>query len=151
MSVDTNEQSAVDQIIDTASRWPAVTRAPHPYDGVEFRLNDYEFGHVHRGWQSLHINYPRRMRDTLIEEGRTSEHRHFPNTGWTSCQVRSTEDVQNALWLLRVSYLYRAVTRRQKPVGQAVLAEVDVAAELADLGVSEQLRAVFDDVREQHA
>jgi hypothetical protein len=50
--------------------------------------------------------------------------------------------------LLRVAYLYRALTQRRKPAGQAVLAEVDVAAELNDLGVDDEIRSLFENVVE---
>ena len=144
-------RTPVEQVIETASQWPEVTLGPHPYDGVEFHLDDYEFGHVHHGWKSLHVNYPRRMRDALIDEGRASEHPYFSDSGWTNYQLSTHDGVDGGLWLLRVSYLYRALTRRRKPIGRAILEEVDVAAELDELGVSGDVRAIFDDVTEVNA
>lgn len=144
----------VERVVDVVRRWPAVTLAPHSYDGVEFRLGDYEVGHVHHGWESVHVNYPRRMRDALLEEGRSSAHPYFSDSGWTSRRLSTPDGVEAALWLLRVSYCYRALTRREKPEGRAVLESVDVAAELDELDVSGTVRGIFDGVaggRSRHA
>lgn len=148
MSSDTDSPTPVEKLIDAASEWPEITAGPHRFNAVEFLLADYEIGHVHRNGGMLDINFPKRMRDVLIEEGRTGEHHFVPNSGWTSYRLRSDDDVEDGLWLLRVSYLYRALTQRRKPIGEAVLADVDVAAELDDLDVSEQVRAVFENVVE---
>lgn len=144
--VEGEASTPVERVVETASRWPAVSLGPHSYDGVEFLLGDYEVGHVHHGWESVHVNYPRRMRDALVAEGRTGAHPYFSDSGWTSRRLASPDDVEAALWLLRVSYLYRVLTRREKPEGRTVLESVDVASELDDLGVSEAVREVFDDV-----
>jgi hypothetical protein len=138
----------VETIIDAASDWPEITAGPHQFNAVEFLLADHEIGHIHRDGGMLDINFPKRMRDILVEEGRTGEHHFVPNSGWTSYRVRTDDDVDDGLWLLRVAYLYRALTQRRKPIGQAVLAEVDVSAELDDLGVSDDVRAIFENVVE---
>lgn len=148
MAGSSTRPTPIERLIDAGSGWPGVTLGPHPYDGVEFLLDDYEFGHAHRGWESLHINYPRRIRDALIETGRTNAHPYFSNSGWTSRPVDTDDDLEAGRWLLRVSYLYRALTRRRKPAGRAVLAGVDVETELDDLGVDGDVRAVFDDLLE---
>lgn len=138
----------VNQVVEVASTWPQITVGPHRFNAVEFLLDDYEIGHIHRSGGTLDVNFPKRMRDALIEEGRTSEHHVVPNSGWTTYRVRTEDDVEAGLWLLRVSYLYRALTQRRKPVGQGVLEAVDVGAELDDLGVSDRVRAIFDNVVE---
>lgn len=148
MNRGTDDRTPVETVIDVVTGWPGVTREPHPYDGVEFHLGDYEFGHVHHGWQSLHVNYPRRMRDALIEEGHAEEHPYFSNSGWTNHPLRTAADVEDGRWLLRLSYLYRASTRRHTPAGEAAVREVDVAAELDDLGASTPVREPFEAVIE---
>ena len=140
-----------EQIIKTVSKWPEITVGPHRFNAVEFLIADYEIGHIHRGGGTLDINFPKRMRDALINEGRTGEHHFVPNSGWTTYQVRGDDDVDGGLWLLRVSYLYRALTQRRKPVGEAVLAEVDVVMELNELDVSEQVRAIFENIVEMNS
>ena len=59
--------SPSDQLIDDASEWIGISTAPHRFNAVEFNLDDYEVGHVHQGG-TLDINFPKRMRDALIEE-----------------------------------------------------------------------------------
>ncbi|MFB6131549.1 MAG: luciferase family protein [Salinigranum sp.] len=145
------EGTPVERVVAAVRQWPGVSLGPHPYDGVEFLLDDYEFGHVHHGWRSLHVNYPRRMRDSLIEAGETAAHPYFPNSGWTSYDVETTADVDGALRLVRVSYLYRASARRGTPSGRTALEAVDVAAELDRLDVSERVRDVFEDVETARA
>ena len=144
--VEGEASTPVERVVEAASDWPAVSLAPHAYDGVEFRLGDYEVGHVHHGWESVHVNYPRRMRDALIAAGRTSAHPYFSDSGWTSRRLSTPEDVEPALWLLRVAYLYRSLTRRGKPEGRAVLESVDVVRELEDLEPGEPVRGLFDEV-----
>jgi hypothetical protein len=148
MSSDTDSPTPVEKLINAASEWPEITVGPHRFNAVEFLLADHEIGHVHRGGGMLDVNFPKRMRDVLVEEGHTGDHHFAPNTGWTSYRVRTDADVDGGLWLLRVAYLYRALTQRRKPAGQAVLAEVDVAAELNDLGVDDEIRSLFENVVE---
>ena len=142
----TDSQTPVDHLVADASAWPEVTVGPHRFDAVEFRLADHELGHVHRRGGLLDINFPKRLRDALVEEGRTGDHHVVPHSGWTSYRLRSDDDLDGGRWLLRLSYLYRALTRRRHPVGEAVLEAVDVAAELDDLEVSDRVRVVFEDV-----
>ena len=139
------EQTPVDEIVETASGWPEVTAGPHRFDAVEFSLGDHEVGHVHRSG-TLDVNFPRRIRDALVEEGRTGEHHVVPNSGWTTFRVHDRSDVEDGLWLLRVADRYRALTLRRKPTGQAVLDAEDVAAALDDLGTSDRVRGVFEDM-----
>ena len=148
MGPDADTQTPVENLIDAASEWPGITVGPHRFNAVEFLLDDYEIGHVHRAGGMLDINFPKRLRDALVEEGRTGEHHVVPNSGWTSYRLRGDDDLEGGRWLLRVSYLYRALTQRRKPIGEAVLEVVDVATELDDLDVSERVRAVFENVVE---
>jgi hypothetical protein len=136
----------VERVVATVRAWPGVSLASHPYDGVEFRFGEYEFGHAHYGWESVHVNYPRRMRDALVAAGRVREHPYFTDTGWTERSVASPADVGAARWALRLSYLYRALTRRDNDAARTAREAVDLEAELADLDVGDAVRAVFDDV-----
>lgn len=147
MTTGSGDRTPIEELVEIVKGWPEVTLGPHSYDGVEFHIGEYEFGHVHFGWQSLHVNYPRRMRDALIGEGRTDRHQYFSNSGWTNRQIERLEDVEDGRWLLRLSYLYRALTRRRHSAeATAVLKAVNVGAELDDLGVSETVRDLFEEV-----
>ena len=143
--IGSGESNPVEEVVDAVEGWPGVTVGPHRFDAVEFTLGNHEVGHVHRSG-ALDVNFPRRIRDALVEEGRTGEHHFVPNSGWTTYRIRDRDDVEGGLWLLRVAYLYRALTRRRKPIGQAIVEEVDVAAELDELDASDRVRAVFEGV-----
>ena len=140
-------ESPSDQLIDDASEWIGISTAPHRFNAVEFNLDDYEVGHVHQGG-TLDINFPRRMRDALIEEGSAEEHHYVPESGWTTYRMNSTEDLDGGRWLLRVSYLYRALTQRNNPTGEEILENVDIAAELDELEISDSVREIFENVAE---
>ena len=139
--------SPSDRLIDEASEWIGISTAPHRFNAVEFNLDDYEVGHVHQGG-TLDINFPKRMRDALIEEGRAEEHHYVPESGWTTYRMDAREDLDGGRWLLRVSYLYRALTQRNEPTGEEILENVDVAAELDELEISDSVREIFENVAE---
>jgi len=50
------------------------------------------------------IPFPRPVRDALLAEGLTEEHRWVPDSGWITFHVRSEEDFNHAVWLLRTSF-----------------------------------------------
>ena len=62
--------------------------------------------------------------------------------------MNSTEDLDGGRWLLRVSYLYRALTQRNNPTGKEILENVDIAAELDELEISDSVREIFENVAE---
>jgi luciferase-like monooxygenase len=88
--------------------WPNVTIHPHQYGGKEFRFARAEIGHVHTGG-TVDIPFPRAIRDALLAEGLAQQHRWAPDSGWVTFQVKREEDLQHALWLVRLSYLRYAL------------------------------------------
>lgn len=136
----------MNSIESTVSEWPGVEVDSHDRGGGrEFTLAGREIGHVHRG-QLVDISFAKRVRDILIEEELAERHHVLPDSGWVSYRVQSDEDVDGALWLLRVAYLYHVVILRKReehPTGDTV----DINAVLAELGVSDGLEDVFNDVR----
>ena len=90
--------------------WPNISVHPHRFGGREFRFASAEVGHVHTGG-IVDIPFPRSVRDALLEEGLAEEHRWVPNSGWITFHVRSDEDLKNALWLMRLSYLRYALKK----------------------------------------
>ncbi|WP_458206591.1 luciferase domain-containing protein [Haladaptatus sp. NG-SE-30] len=132
---------SIDRIVADVSNWAGIETGDHRFGGTEFRLGPRKVGHVHE-WGILDIAFPRRVRDQLVEEGRTEPHHIYPESGWTTFYVRQQNDVDGALWLLRLSYLSHAKALRRSDAGRGVLSELDVDSELTDLDTSDELRRV---------
>jgi hypothetical protein len=134
-------------IESAVSNWPGIEVGSHDRGGREFTLGGREIGHVHGG-QLVDIPFAKRIRNILIEEERAEKHHVLPDSGWVSYRVRSDEDIDGALWLLRVAYLYHVVTMRkheeEHPSGDAV----DIDAALTELDVSDAVEHVFNEVRD---
>jgi hypothetical protein len=74
-----------------------------PVNGVEFRMNRHEIGHLH-GDRLADLPFPVRMRKELVAEGRAQLHHVLPETGWVSYPIRGEKDVEGALELFRLNY-----------------------------------------------
>ncbi|WP_435153068.1 luciferase family protein [Haladaptatus sp. DFWS20] len=131
----------VEIIVTEVSGWDGIEAGEHRFGGAEFRLGPREVGHVHQ-WGILDIAFPRRVRDQLVKEGRTEPHHIFPESGWTTFRIEEADDVEDALWLLRLSYLSHAKAVK-RTVTDNVLSGLAVDSELASLEPSEELRAVL--------
>jgi hypothetical protein len=94
--------------------WPEVSIPPHRFAGREFRYGSAEIGHVHPGG-IVDIPFPRPVRDALLDEHLAQEHQWVPNSGWVTFRVRTDNDLQHALWLLRLSYLRYALKAAANP------------------------------------
>lgn len=130
-------------IESTVSDWPGIEIKPHDRGGGrEFTLNGREIGHVHRG-KLVDIPFAKRIRDILIDDGRAQKHHVVPDSGWVSYRVHSDEDIDGALWLLRVSYLYHLITVRKRDGDHTELDAVDVEAALVALDIGDELKRVF--------
>ena len=81
----------------------ASPSAPHRFGGVELRLGRRELGHLH-GDALADLPFPRRIADMLVETGRAERHHVLPDSGWVTRQIRSEEDVDEAIELFRLAY-----------------------------------------------
>ena len=93
---------------------PEVSDHPHRFGGREFRFRAAEIGHIHTGG-IVDIPFPRSIHDALLEERLAGEHRWVPNSGWITFRIRSSQDVNHALWLMRLSYLRYALKTAPDP------------------------------------
>jgi hypothetical protein len=84
--------------------WRNISVHPHRFGGMEFQFGDAEVGHIHTNG-IVDIPFPRSIRDALLEDGLAEEHHWVPNSGWTTFRIRSEQDFDHALWLMRLSYL----------------------------------------------
>ena len=99
---------------DTVSSWPQISVHPHRFAAREFRFGNAEVGHVHNGG-IVDIRFPRPIRDALLAEGLAEEHQWVPNSGWVTFRVRSDNDLQHAIWLMRLSYFQYALKTAVDP------------------------------------
>jgi Family of unknown function (DUF5519) len=118
------------------SQWPDISIHPHRFGGKEFRLGGAEVGHVHTGG-IVDIPFPRLIRDALLAEGLAEEHRWVPNSGWVTFHVGSEEDLERALWLMRLSYLRYSLKTASDPRGL-------LEKESAVLHLSPQFRSLLE-------
>lgn len=97
-------RGAHNTITKTVSGWPGVSAHPHRFGGTEYRLGEQrEIGHTH-GDQLVDIPFPTKVRDDIVAAGRAEPHHILPESGWVSVYLRTPEDVERALELLRLSY-----------------------------------------------
>ena len=136
----------MNSIESTVSAWSGVEVDSHDRGGGrEFTLGGREIGHVHRG-TLIDIPFTKRLRDVLIAEEKAEKHHVMPDSGWVSYRVHSDEDIEGALRLLRIAYLYQVITMRKREE-HSLEDGVDINAALAELDMSDTLEAVFDEVR----
>jgi hypothetical protein len=69
---------------------------------------------VHTGG-IVDIPFPRSIHDARLAEGLAQEHRWVPNSGWITFRIRSEEDLNHAVWLMRLSYLRYALKKAADP------------------------------------
>jgi len=128
----------VKRLEETIAAWSNVSVHAHRFGGTEFRLGSAEIGHIHPGGV-VDIPFPRPVRDALLAEGLAQEHRWVPNSGWTTFRARNEQDLQHALWLMRLSYLRYAL--KSAPDPRELLER-----ESASLPLSPRFRALFDNL-----
>src|SRR5262249_48740585 len=95
--------SPSETIRSAVAGWPGTSEAPHRFDAIEFRLGKREIGHLH-GDRLLDVPSPRKVHDELIAAGRATPHHILPNSGWVSFRIKSPDDAEAAIALLRRSY-----------------------------------------------
>lgn len=106
-------RGAGEEIRTLVIEWPGVTAHPHRFGGTEYRLGRREFGHVH-GDSLADIPFTKRIRDELVTGGKATPHHVLPDSGWVSVPIRSREDVQRVIELLRRAYDL-ALEQRSRP------------------------------------
>jgi hypothetical protein len=96
------------KLAEEISAWPNVSVHPHRFGGKEFCLESAEVGHVHENG-IVDIPFPRPIRDALLASDLAEEHHWVPNSGWITFRLRSDDDLNHAIWLMRLSYLRYAL------------------------------------------
>ncbi|MEM1271280.1 MAG: luciferase family protein [Bacteroidota bacterium] len=92
------------RVAAAVAEWSRADTVPHRYGGVEFRVGTREFGHIHPEGP-VDIPFTKRIRDEVVAAGLASRHHVLPKSGWVSVQLTDETSVENAVSLLRRSYL----------------------------------------------
>lgn len=119
------------EVIEAVSAWEGISVEPHRFGGREFKLGKVEIGHIHRGGM-LDIPYTVPLREALVAEGKTGLHHLLAESGWTTFYVHTAEQVEQGLWLLKISLLQKSLSRaRHDPEKAAHLEALATALELS--------------------
>lgn len=136
----------IEHIRQTITSWPGITANPHRFGGIEFNLGSVEIGHIHSNGM-VDIPFNTKIRTLLLEEKRAEPHHLLPETGWITFYIRSEADVEQALWLYRLSYLFCAT----RPSNRAAVGDsLDIPIAVEELHLSDDLKTIFVNVSAVH-
>ncbi|NWF70785.1 MAG: DUF5519 family protein [Chloroflexi bacterium] len=113
------------QIVHQVTSWDGITAQPHRFGGTEFNIGQVEIGHIH-GSHMLDVPFTVKIRESLVAAGEAHPHHLLHASGWISFYLRKDADVQQAIKLLRLSYLQKRL-RRADPTTRAAY-EQEIAA-----------------------
>lgn len=115
----THTPSAARRITDTVTAWPGVTAGLGRRGEWSFRLGRREIGHLH-GDRAAHFVFPKPVWHQLRAAGRIEDHPVFPGrVGPAARPIRSAEDVEDVVALLRLNYdRLTAARRAESPTAQ---------------------------------
>lgn len=133
------EPTAAERVIAKALAFPGIVSEPHRFGGRELRLDTREIGHVHTNG-FVDVNFPRRLRDALVDAGVADPHHLYPDSRWTTFHVTVPANVQQGVDLLHVSYLYHAaaLSKRNENIPRP-----DIEADLAALDLPDAITEAF--------
>lgn len=106
--------TGTEKLKEEVQLWPGISAHPHQFDAREYRFGKAEVGHVH-SWGDVDIPFPRPIHDWLLEHDLAERHRWIPDSGWITFRIRNGEDVEHAVWLMRLSYLRYALKSSADP------------------------------------
>lgn len=93
----------IDEIENEVLTWEDTSVSLHRFGGSQFNYKQLEFAHIHSNGL-LDILFTQKIKAELMLDGRVEQHHVFEKSGWISFYVRYVEDVDYALFLLKLSY-----------------------------------------------
>ena len=93
----------IDEIENEVLNWKNTSLSLHKFGGSQFNHNQREFAHIHSNGL-LDILFTQKVKAELMLYGRVEQHHVFKKSGWISFYVHHTEDVDYAIFLLKLSY-----------------------------------------------
>lgn len=99
------------RVMKEVRRWPGVQLrtlvnplAEDSDDGIEFRLYGRQIGHIHHDC-AVHLSLTRALKATVIEQGLALPLVQAGSPSWVAFVPEVGDDVQRAIWLLRLNYV----------------------------------------------
>lgn len=90
-------------VVRTLRSWPDVSIRPDSA-GLCFAIKDLSVGHLRWDGQ-LDLPFGAEVLAGIVPQGTVIRDPDLPQLDWVVFQIRTDEDVQLAVWLLRLSYL----------------------------------------------
>jgi len=110
LTADERETFAL-QVMEEVRRWTGVEMRPHasPHeagssDGVEFRLNGRQIGHIHSDC-AIHLSLTKALKASVVKENLAEPLPIAPMSTWAMFNPTRVEDAVHAIWLLRLNYV----------------------------------------------
>ncbi|WP_207421092.1 luciferase domain-containing protein [Desertivirga brevis] len=94
----------LDDIESEVGSWEDVSLSLHKYGGLQFNYKGKEIGHLHSNGL-LDVLFSRKMKAELLADMRVGDHHLLKRSGWISFYLKSEEDVNYAIQLLRLRTL----------------------------------------------
>ncbi|MGH1343617.1 MAG: MATE family efflux transporter [Nannocystales bacterium] len=128
-------------LVSAAREIEGLRVAPRPINTVGFYAGDHELGHVHAsGHIDLHV--PLEIHDALLDLGKCAHHRHLHDASWITHRVDTSEDVPEALWLLRLTASLSTSVKEGCCPDTATLERLDLPPTLVDAAQSAVDRSI---------
>jgi hypothetical protein len=103
--------TAGERIRAEVASWPEVETGPGRFGSIRFTVGRRELGHLH-GNSIADLPLRPEIARELVAAGEAREHRWTaPGSGWVTVELRSEQDADRVIELMRASY-ERTVARR---------------------------------------
>ena len=93
--------------LDDLKTWvealPMVSRGPHRFGGVEFKVDGLEFMHFH-GQTHLDIRLSKMDQSQVLATGKAERHLYAPDAGWVTFRIKSREDIEKAKEIIQLAH-----------------------------------------------
>lgn len=137
-----------ERIIETVASWSHVTTGDGPFGSPAFYVENRQIGHIHLDeLPSVDVTFPEPLRKRLLAEGHTNDHpmnSRSEQSKATLFVIESENDVDNAVWLFRLSYLVHVSLLQKRGEPDLTLNDIDVRGELDELAPSDAVRRAFE-------
>ncbi len=97
---------AMEMFENAIRRKYTIQRRPHRFGGVGFFIGTTEIGHLH-GNGLLDLFVGKSFRAEEVRRGRALPHHVFPDSGWISFWLKSSDDIALAVELFEIASMYR--------------------------------------------